>query len=132
LYYQGPSPDEITLVDAAYHMGFAFIGKTSNKLQMNVTTDGKQQVAKEVTKINVFEFSSARKRNTLILEDNGVYKMFVKGADNVIKERLDMKIAQPYLENADKKLTEFSVVGLRTLLIGMKIMSKDEVDRFTS
>jgi len=32
LYYQGPSPDEITLVDAAYHMGFAFIGKTSNKL----------------------------------------------------------------------------------------------------
>ena len=132
MYYQGPSPDEITLVDAAYHMGFAFIGKTSNKLQMNVTTDGKQQVAKEVTKINVFEFSSARKRNTLILEDNGVYKMFVKGADNVIKERLDMKIAQPYLENADKKLTEFSVVGLRTLLIGMKIMSKDEVDRFTS
>jgi len=132
LYYQGPSPDEITLVDAAYHMGFAFIGKTSNKLQMNVTTDGKQQVAKEVTKINVFEFSSARKRNTLILEDNGVYKMFVKGADNVIKERLDMKIAQPYLENADKKLTEFSVVGLRTLLIGMKIMSKAEVDKFTS
>ena len=132
MYYQGPSPDEITLVDAAYHMGFAFIGKTSNKLQMNVTTDGKQQVAKEVTKINVFEFSSARKRNTLILEDNGVYKMFVKGADNVIKERLDMKIAQPYLENADKKLTEFSVVGLRTLLIGMKIMSKAEVDKFTS
>ena len=58
--------------------------------------------------------------------------MFVKGADNVIKERLDLKIAQPYLENADKKLTEFSIVGLRTLLIGMKIMSKDEVDRFTS
>jgi len=85
-----------------------------------------------VTKINVFEFSSARKRNTLILEDNGVYKMFVKGADNVIKERLDSKIPQPYLENADKKLTEFSIVGLRTLLIGMKIMSKDEVDRFTN
>ena len=58
--------------------------------------------------------------------------MFVKGADNVIKERLDSKIPQPYLENADKKLTEFSIVGLRTLLIGMKIMSKDEVDRFTS
>lgn len=58
--------------------------------------------------------------------------MFVKGADNVIKERLDSKIPQPYLENADKKLTEFSIVGLRTLLIGMKIMSKDEVDRFTT
>jgi len=78
---------------------------------------------KEVKRVNVFEFTSARKRNTLILEDNGVYKMYVKGADNVIKERLNMNIPQQFLENADKKLSEFSVVGLRTLLIGMKIMS---------
>lgn len=49
--------------------------------------------------------------------------MYVKGADNVIKDRLNYKILQPFLLNADKKLTEFSVVGLRTLLIGMKIMS---------
>jgi len=58
--------------------------------------------------------------------------MYVKGADNVIKDRLDMSIPQPFLENADKKLTEFSVVGLRTLLIGMKIMSQFEIDAFTS
>ncbi|EAS01110.3 phospholipid-translocating P-type ATPase, flippase family protein (macronuclear) [Tetrahymena thermophila SB210] len=131
-YYQGPSPDEITLVDAAYHMGFTFVGKTSNKLMMNLTDTAGKEGQQEFTKINVFEFSSARKRMTLLLEDNGVYKMYVKGADNVIKERLDKGIHQPYLDFADKKLTEFSLVGLRTLLIGFKILSKDEVDAFVN
>lgn len=56
--------------------------------------------------------------------------MYIKGADNVIKERLDEVNPQPFLMYADKKLTEFSVVGLRTLLIGMKIMSQSEVDAF--
>lgn len=132
LKYQGPSPDEITLVEAASRVGFAFIGKTSDKLQLNVRISSDVEKLKEVLRINVFEFSSARKRNTLILQDvDGVYKMYIKGADNIIKERLH-HTAQPFLGNADKKLTEFSVVGLRTLLIGMKIMSKQEVDRFTS
>ena len=36
LVFQGPSPDEITLVDVASRMGFAFIGKTSNRLQMRL------------------------------------------------------------------------------------------------
>ena len=69
---------------------------------------------------------------SLMLEDNGVYKMYMKGADNFIKDRLDMTIPQPFLPFADKKLTEFSLVGLRTLLIAMKIMSKDEVDAFVN
>lgn len=69
-------------------MGFTFLGKTSNKLMMNVLEE-----KKEFTRINVFEFSSARKRMTLMLEDSGVYKMYVKGADNVIKERLDYTIS---------------------------------------
>lgn len=111
-------------MDAAAHLGFTFVGKTSNSLIMRVASGGNSK-EKSVPKINLFEFSSARKRNTLIfLDADGVYKMYIKGADNVVKERLDMSIPQPYLDNADKKLTEFSIVGLRTLLIGMKIMSK--------
>lgn len=56
--------------------------------------------------------------------------MYIKGADNVVKERLNMDIPQPFLENADTKLTEFSITGLRTLLIGLKVMSKSEVEAF--
>lgn len=59
---------------------------------MKVRSKNGSEDNKEVTRINVFEFSSARKRNTILIEDNEVYKMYVKGADNVIKERLDSSI----------------------------------------
>jgi magnesium-transporting ATPase (P-type) len=38
----------------------------------------------------------------------------------------------PFLDNANIKLTEFSSVGLRTLLIGIMVMSKDELNSFLS
>lgn len=34
--YGGPSPDEITLVDAAKHMGFVFEGSEGNKLYLRI------------------------------------------------------------------------------------------------
>jgi phospholipid-transporting ATPase len=37
---------------------------------------------KEFKRFNVFEFSSARKRMTIIIEDNGIVKMYIKGADS--------------------------------------------------
>lgn len=37
----------------------------------------------------MFEFDSNRKRMSCIIKDHGVYKLYVKGADNVIKKRLN-------------------------------------------
>lgn len=34
--YQGPSPDEITLVDAAAHMGFKFMGASASQQDFEV------------------------------------------------------------------------------------------------
>lgn len=36
----------------------------------------------------MFEFNSVRKRMSIIIKDEGKYKMYIKGADNVIKKRL--------------------------------------------
>ena len=66
---------------------------------------------------------------SVIIKDGDVYKIYVKGADNVIKDRLAQG-EQKYLENAIKKLEEFSLVGLRTLMQGMAILSEDEVRVF--
>ena len=35
--------------------------------------------------LNSFEFDSARKRMSVIVKDGNYYKMYVKGADNIIK-----------------------------------------------
>ena len=60
-YYQGPSPDEITLVDAARHMGFIFKKNTSNGkiLELN-------HIEEEIEVLNFFEFDSSRKRASII------------------------------------------------------------------
>ncbi len=45
--------------------------------------------------------------------------MYIKGADSIIKERLskDNKL------DLDDELNRFSVIGLRTLLIAMRVIS---------
>lgn len=66
---------------------------------------------------------------SVIIKDGDVYKIYIKGADNVIKSLL-AEGEQRYLDNAVKKLEEFSLVGLRTLMQGMAILSEDEVKVF--
>ena len=124
--YGGPSPDEITLVDAAKHVGFIFMGSTQESQKLNIL--GKEKQNKVIAS---FEFDSTRKRMSILIRDeNGVYKMYMKGADNIIKQRLGKNIEQPFLLKIDSYLKEFSAVGLRTLMMAMKILSEEEVIAF--
>ncbi|CAD8136462.1 unnamed protein product [Paramecium pentaurelia] len=117
--YQGPSPDEITLVDAAMNLGYIFEGQSANEQEFTIR--GKQ---KKVELLSQFEFDSNRKRMSVIIKDNGIYKLYIKGADSIIKARL--KPDQPFLGFIQNKLSEFSSIGLRTLLMAMKILSEQE------
>lgn len=56
---------------------------------------------------------------SVVIKDKGVLKIYTKGADNIIKERLSSKSKL----NLDDNLTEFSKIGLRTLLIAMRTIS---------
>lgn len=79
----------------------------------------------------MFEFDSDRKRMSVIIQDeDGKYKLLIKGADNIIKGRLNTKIKQPFLDYIVGMLDEFSRIGLRTLLMAMKVLSKNEYEEF--
>lgn len=55
-------------------------------------------------------------------------KLYVKGADDVIKERLDKEAQDENVVKAvDSFLKETSSKGLRTLLFAMKVLDEDEV-----
>jgi phospholipid-transporting ATPase len=41
---------------------------------------------------------------SVIVEDEGVIKLFIKGADSIIKSRLRPPHLQPYLKYIDKRL----------------------------
>ncbi|EGR27708.1 phospholipid-translocating p-type flippase family protein, putative [Ichthyophthirius multifiliis] len=125
--YQGPSPDEITLVDAARHMGFKFTGASSDTIDVNINEN-----KCTFQLLNTFEFDSTRKRMSVIIKDGNLYKMYIKGADNIIKKRLSGQKPQPFLKTIENHLSKFSIVGLRTLMMAMKIISEDEYLSFKS
>ena len=121
--YQGQSPDEITLVDAAKRLGFEFTG--SNSLYKNVKIFG---TPTRIRLLKYFEFNSDRKRASVIIKDKetGVIKLLTKGADSIIIDRLSKTKKQPYLELIKEKLTKFSTIGLRTLCMAERVLTEEE------
>ena len=74
-----------------------------------------------------FEFDSDRKRMSVIIRDNdGSIKLYIKGADAKIIERLDSVGPQPFRRKIDKDIDSFSKIGLRTLLIAMRMISEEQ------
>ena len=79
------------------------------------------------------EFNSDRKRMSVVLKDNsdGKIKLLIKGADSIIKSRLDLSdMDEEFNSNVDWFLDTASKQGLRTLLMGMKIISEEELKQF--
>ena len=80
-----------------------------------VTIDGRE-VLYEV--LNVLEFTSARRRMSVVVRDpEGRITLYVKGADNVIYERLSQQRPQLYAESTLIHLKEFAALGLRFVVL---------------
>ena len=121
---QGPSPDEVTLVNLARQYGYEFIRNT-NKGKI-VKINGVEQ---EIEILKVFEFTSKRKRSSIIIRHNGLIKLLIKGADSAIKERLQERSdSQPFKEEIDYYADEFSFKGFRTLYFGLRVFSEEEYE----
>ncbi|CDR40459.1 CYFA0S05e00782g1_1 [Cyberlindnera fabianii] len=89
--YQSSSPDELALVVAARDMGYVVYGKNHKNLTIRTYPDGMDEdpVDETYEVLNVVEFSSARKRMSIIVKfPDGRICMICKGADNIILERL--------------------------------------------
>lgn len=75
--------------------------------------------------LNVLEFTSERKRMTVVVKsEDGKYLVICKGADTIITQRL--KPDQPFLQTTEQHLEEFATQGLRTLLVAYKEITEQE------
>lgn len=83
LEYQAQSPDEEALVSAARNFGFVFRERTPNSITIEVM--GTKEVYELLC---ILDFNNVRKRMSVILRRNGQLRLYCKGADNVIYERL--------------------------------------------
>jgi phospholipid-translocating ATPase len=89
--FRAASPDELALVDAAKEMGYIVIDRQVGTVTLKLHPNGMdaEPVTEVYTILDVIEFSSARKRMSIILKfPDGRICLFCKGADSVITERL--------------------------------------------
>lgn len=79
IVYHAASPDERALVYGACKFGYIFESRTPDSVEINALgTTLRYEI------LNVLEFTSARKRMSIIVRDpNGSIKLFCKGADTV-------------------------------------------------
>lgn len=84
LEYQAQSPDEAALVSAARNFGFVFKERSPNSITIEVM--GQKEVYELLC---ILDFNNVRKRMSVILRKDGELRLYCKGADNVIYERLE-------------------------------------------
>lgn len=127
IVYQASSPDEGALVQGASQIfKYHFYARRPHSIHCKIQD---QQV--EFNILNVCEFNSTRKRMSLVLKGpDGKIKLYCKGADSVILERLAPK--DPFEEQTLHHLEEFASEGLRTLCYAMREISQQEYDHWST
>jgi len=121
--YSASSPDELALANFAKFCGYEYKGTDEH----NIMTVQARNKMLSYRLLNVFEFSSDRKRMSVIVEDEtGQIHLYCKGADSIIFERLSSSNSIRLKESTNFGLKCFGNEGLRTLLYSSKKVTKDE------
>ncbi|XP_019867395.1 probable phospholipid-transporting ATPase IM isoform X2 [Aethina tumida] len=119
LEYQAQSPDEAALVSAARNFGFVFKERSPNSITIEVM--GQKEVYELLC---ILDFNNVRKRMSVILRKDGKLRLYCKGADNVIYERL--KDGNDDVKNKTQEhLNKFAGEGLRTLCLASRDLDED-------
>ncbi|KAL7331834.1 aminophospholipid translocase [Mucor circinelloides] len=121
IIYQASSPDEAALVNGASDVfGYKFTARKPHSI-----TCLRKGIEEEYQILNVCEFNSTRKRMSVVLRGpDGRVKLYCKGADTVILERLSKD--NPFVEPTLEHLESYACEGLRTLCFAMRDISEDE------
>ncbi|XP_047740035.1 phospholipid-transporting ATPase ID-like [Hyalella azteca] len=114
LEYQAQSPDEGALVSAARNFGFVFLSRTPNSI--TISANGNEETYELLC---ILDFNNVRKRMSVILRRDGKIRLYCKGADSIIYERL--RKGQDALNfHTQEHLNKFAGEGLRTLCLAVK------------
>merc|ERR1719341_850114 len=124
LEYQAQSPDENALVSAARNFGFVFTERTSRTITIQAL--GVEEVHELLC---ILDFNNVRKRMSVIVRNNGQIRLYCKGADNVIFERLAGG-QQALNTETTEHLHKFASEGLRTLVLGVKDLTEAQFEQW--
>ena len=116
--YTASSPDELALVEAAKQLGVAYLGGEGKHVRVQTCTKMRNFIVEEV-----IEFTSARKRQSIILKDeNGNFLLLTKGAESHVLPLVN----KGSIESIRKQIVTFSMQGYRTLVLCKRLLSKEQ------
>ncbi|KAK6644623.1 hypothetical protein RUM43_000891 [Polyplax serrata] len=121
--YNATSPDEKALVEATKKLGIVFEDDDDDMMALNILGQSKM-----FKKLDVLEFSSERKRMSVIIEDEEEnIILYCKGAETSVI---------PQVKKGPKEITlkhvaEFATQRLRTLVVGYKFLTRDQYLRMS-
>ena len=123
--YQANSPDEKALVEGAARIGFALTERSADSVTF--FSRGEEHVYQV---LHVIEFNSDRKRMSVVVRTpSGDIKLFCKGADTVIYQRL-APVHDPVRQVTNRHIESFSLIGLRTLCLAVRHIPDDEYEEW--
>ena len=135
IQYLAQSPDELALVEAALEFQYFFHSIVparfdfhSRFIQGNRITVNIHGEHQHFDIFEVLEFDSTRKRMSIIAYDHRdkLIKLYTKGADNIIRERLCQETVEQHWPVTLKSLNSFASIGLRTLCCAYRVLSVEE------
>ncbi|OMJ71781.1 hypothetical protein SteCoe_29926 [Stentor coeruleus] len=123
---QASSPDEIALVRFAEEIGVVLYKRTTKEI--TIRTDKGRDAYKI---LNIFPFTSSSKRMGIILHHKKTDRIifYLKGADEVIKDKIGANVAQTKMV---EDCETYAMEGLRTLAITQRILSAEEYKEFST
>ncbi|KAJ3192220.1 hypothetical protein HK101_006874 [Irineochytrium annulatum] len=130
MIYESQSPDETALLHGMEVNDVKLLSR--NKSQITVAFLG---IEEKYEVLNVLDFTSDRKRMSVIVRTNDGIHLYCKGADNIILGRLSTspELNPPDLiAKAESSIQKFSESGLRTLVIAYTPLTEDEYRSFKS
>ncbi|KAL1753669.1 hypothetical protein FB107DRAFT_264155 [Schizophyllum commune] len=122
IVYKAESPDEAALVAAARDVGFPFVGKGKDGIDIEVLGQRERHIP-----LKLLEFNSTRKRMSVAVRaPDGRIILYCKGADSVIYERLAPDHDPGMKEATARDMEAFANSGLRTLCIAYRELTEHE------
>lgn len=134
IVYQAESPDELAFVVAAKQFGFFFKKRTATTITVaeEAFENGNPiKIDVEYKILNVLEFSSARKRMSVIVRSSrdGKLMMYTKGADSVIYQRMKPE-GNAFRATTQEHMDDWAKSGLRTLCLASKELNEGEYNKW--
>ncbi|EDW00128.1 phospholipid-transporting ATPase IF [Drosophila grimshawi] len=128
--YQASSPDEKAILEGCAKLGLIFKDITDDQIRLGRIFSGTNASDLQFERLHVLEFSSERKRMSVIIRDeSGVIWLYIKGAESSILPRCN---PTSLIAQTDEQITKYAKEGLRTLAVARRTLTESEYDAFVA